>query len=293
MINKIFKTLEDFDLTSSKSAILFSKSTRDIKNLNVWKDKLSGVIYIKDHYVGDKQYQNSEYLKWDPRPSPLVSLEEENNFLRRFNDMKQFFFAKKVCDFGCGSGRILQAIKNTSYAAVGIEMQKKHKQSLKNLGIQCFDKFQPEHVDFFDIVCLFHVLEHLPDPMKILCEIYSHLKTGGKIIVEVPHARELLLSDYAFCEEYKKFTLWSQHLILHTRHSLSLFLKKAGFKVDLVKGVQRYPLSNHLHWLVKGKPGGHETELSVMESTVFNYEYESALNKIDATDTILAIATKT
>ena len=232
MKDEIFKILEELGLTSYKSAVLFSKSTRDVEKLNVWKDRISDVIYIKNHYVGDKQYENSEYLEWSPRQK-IDAMKDEHNLSRRLNDLKHFFFVFLFCDFGCGSGLILQSINKTSESAVGIEMQKKHQLSLQKLNIKCFNEFQPEHNNFFDVISLFHVLEHLPNPIKTLNEIHSNLKSGGKIIVEVPHAKELLLRDFTFCEEYKKFTLWSQHLILHTRNSLSLFLDRAGFKVNL------------------------------------------------------------
>ena len=91
-------------------------------------------------------------------------------------------------------------------------------------------------------------------------------------------------------EEFKQFTLWSQHLVLHTRESLSRFLKFSGFENINIRGVQRYPLSNHMNWLAYGKPGGHKAPLSLIDSNSLNYEYGNALARIDATDTLVAVA---
>ena len=52
---------------------------------------------------------------------------------------------------------------------------------------------------------------------------------GGMILVEVPHAKDFLLSTLNN-EDFKNFSLWSQHLILHTRESLHKMLDYAGFK---------------------------------------------------------------
>ena len=56
MTNSIFQTLEKLGLTSKQSRVLFNDRTRDVKNLKVWKDSNSGVIYIDDFYTGDEIY---------------------------------------------------------------------------------------------------------------------------------------------------------------------------------------------------------------------------------------------
>jgi hypothetical protein len=92
-------------------------------------------------------------------------------------------------------------------------------------------------------------------------------------------------------QSFVDFTLWSQHLILHTRESLTAFLQEAGFKSITIEGVQRYGISNHLQWLKTGKPGGHKSPLSLIETTALKNSYADALSKLDANDTIVAVAT--
>jgi 2-polyprenyl-3-methyl-5-hydroxy-6-metoxy-1,4-benzoquinol methylase len=134
----------------------------------------------------------------------------------------------------------------------------------------------------------FHVLEHLPDPIEVLTEIKLKVKSGGLVIIEVPHARDLLLT--LGNKEYKNFTLWSQHLILHTRDSLRKLLRYTGFTDVEIEGVQRYPLSNHLNWLANGKPGGHKSPLSIIDSDELSKAYCNSLSKLDQTDTLVAVA---
>lgn len=136
----------------------------------------------------------------------------------------------------------------------------------------------------YDIISMFHVFEHLEDPMEILKNIYGALKETGTLIVEVPHARDALISMYG-CDAFRKFTFWEEHLILHTKKSLQVFLEQAGFKNVTVENAQRYPLPNHIYWLSEGKPGGQNV-LSVTD----NGSYEQHLVEKDATDTIIAFA---
>ena len=93
-----------------------------------------------------------------------------------------------------------------------------------------------------------------------------------------------------FVEAFKKFTLWSQHLVLHTRESLEKLLLYAGFKNIIIQGVQRFGLSNHICWLLNAKPGGHKDFLSVLENKNLFKEYSNSLNQINANDTLVAIA---
>lgn len=106
------------------------------------------------------------------------------------------------------------------------------------------------------------------------------------MIIEVPHARDALFTLYD-CEEFKKFTFWSEHLVLHTRHSLQLLLKAAGYPEHQVMGYQRYPLANHLYWMAKGEPGGHD-KWHMLASKEVQSSYSSVLSGIDRTDTLIA-----
>ena len=140
------------------------------------------------------------------------------------------------------------------------------------------------------MVTLFHVFEHFNNPLESLKLISKKMRDQGKIIIEVPHARDFLLS-FLEHEEFKKFTFWSEHLILHTRQSLTVFLEKAGFENVIITGFQRYPLANHLHWLSKNQPGGHE-KWSFLRTIELDSAYSQMLGQLDKNDTIIATATK-
>ena len=103
------------------------------------------------------------------------------------------------------------------------------------------------------------------------------------------HANDFLLNAVA-CDELKQCTLWSQHLVLHTRDSLRKTLEYFGFENVLIEGVQRHSLSNHLAWLATGKPWGHKSPLSLLDCDVLSDAYRNTLCRIDATDTLVAIA---
>jgi SAM-dependent methyltransferase len=272
---------------------IFSKNTRDIDDIVVYKDTNSKVIFIDEYYVGDEEYTSGNYRT---EPVPLTSyanadLEDLLDTERRYKKYKQFIVNKKICDFGCGEGNFLRISKSSAQSLVGIEIQKNFNNALNNEGIKCISKLD-ELSEPLDAFFLFHCLEHLPDPSNMIKEIHDKLKLNGQgtIVIEVPHAKDFLLDQLEF-EPFKNFTLWSQHLILHTRESLNSLLLDAGFKNIHIEGIQRYGLANHLTWLKNGKPGGHKTPLSIIETESLKNSYADALSKLDANDTLVAIAT--
>ena len=277
--SSIFLTLEKLGLTSKKSRFLFNNRTRDLSKVNVWRDKLSGVIYIENHYVGDDFYKVTEYNK--------SNFERECDLNRRFNKYGKFVINKKMVDFGCGTGDFLKKVSSKCEFACGVELSSGFRNKLINEKINCVENLKELEDDFFDIFVAFHVIEHLSNPLVILSEIRQKIKSGGQVLIEVPHANDFLLSS---SEEFKQFTLWSQHLVLHTRESLRRVLEYSGFKNIQIEGVQRYPLSNHLNWLINKKPGGHKSNLAILDSDSLNESYQSSLTRIDGTDTLVAYA---
>lgn len=267
---------------------VFSKKTRDNPAQNVYRDTASKVIFIDDHYVGDMEYVDGGYRVENQLNSP--DYEDIIDSERRVDSYQQLFIGKEICDFGCGKGSFLKKATSLTSTSCGVELQEDYAAKLNASGIPCYKSI----VDIpkqLDVVTLFHCFEHLPRPVDCLKEIYLKLKPGGEgvILLEVPHARDFLIDDL-FIKDFVDFTLWSQHLILHTRESLRLILAAAGFRDIRVEGVQRYGLSNHINWMLGKGPGGHKSLRSIFETSELKASYASALIKIDASDTLVAVA---
>lgn len=277
-------TLKAIGAIDGQRAELFSTRTRD-NEVQVWRDPMTRVIYLSNFYLGDDHYKNGAYRSnesgWD--------FQAFKDTQRRVRDFDYLYFGKSVLDFGCGHGDFLSSIQSQTISVTGIEIQDSLRDALDARGIGNAASIS-DVSGRFHAIFMFHVLEHLPDPATTLADLKTRLESSeGSLVIEVPHARDILLDDLA-CEPFKKFTLWSQHLVLHTRDSLERLLRYVGFKEVDVFGVQRYGLSNHLQWLGKGRPGGQRGRLSLMETPALFAEYSRALAAKDRTDTLIAIA---
>ena len=291
-MSNIKNTLERLGLISENHIELFSNATRDIQDLKVYRDKRSGVVFIPDHYVGDEEYQRGNYNSVGPVTREITSAEILRNVQRRTSRYAYLAHNRDICDFGCGKGLFLEAVGEVAKSVTGVELEERNIEGLRNKGIPCYTSLDQVDDESIDSMFSFHVIEHLPDPLSVLSEMHSKLRVGGSLLVEVPHARDFLLRDDIGCDAFKNFTLWSQHLVLHTRESIRTLVESVGFDVVLIEGVQRYPLSNHLGWLTDKRPGGHTRHLRQLDTPALEAEYEKALANIDATDTLVLIARK-
>lgn len=290
MKSDIFSDLELLGMVSRETRQLFSTRTRDNKNLPVYRDLKSGIIYIESFFTGNETYKSGAYRSNLSAPQASEA-ESRKSAIRRFRQVKSYIEDKRIVEFGCGSGDFLRLAQSVAADVTGIELQTAFIDSLQSENIACFASIDSLSSEAYEAVLLFHVLEHLPSPINTLKALQQLLKPGGSILIEVPHANDFLLSD-ELCPEFKDFTLWSQHLVLYTKEALVKLLSHVGFDDVQVTGFQRYGLSNHLNWLAKGLPGGHKSDLAKIESEPLKREYERSLARLGLTDTLMAIASK-
>lgn len=219
-------------------------------------------------------------------PDPAQWLKESaKDDKRRFEAVREQITGADVLDFGCGAGGFLLLAREVAEVA-GVELEDRlfghydaHELDVRG-DLDDFDGLK------FDVITAFHVLEHLQDPRAELKRLKNALNPGGVLIIEVPSADDALLSIYG-SEAFSRFTYWSCHRYLFNAHTLSELAKQAGLRVDYVKHIQRYPLSNHLYWLAAGEAGGHR-EWGFLDSPELSNAYESALARIGKTDTLMA-----
>jgi SAM-dependent methyltransferase len=97
----------------------------------------------------------------------------------------------RLLDFGCGSGAFARWMSGAGYEVVGLEPW--------SLGTpERFERLtllrQPLEsataaLGTFDVITLWHVLEHLPRPVEALRRLVTHLRPGGALVVSVPNFR--------------------------------------------------------------------------------------------------------
>ena len=95
----------------------FADGTRD-RDVPVWHDPSTGVIFIDDFYVGDHEYVEGHYR----RPEDLDSFEDLSDTRRRIQAFEPVVFGRSIIDFGCGAGSFLRAARPFASKVQGVEL---------------------------------------------------------------------------------------------------------------------------------------------------------------------------
>lgn len=95
----------------------------------------------------------------------------------------------KILDYGCGTGEFLQAAKAKGWKINGVEPTAKARNQantiLENAVVETIDHLEDKRK--YDIISLFHVLEHIHSLRKTVKKILKRLKSDGYIIIAVPN----------------------------------------------------------------------------------------------------------
>lgn len=113
------------------------------------------------------------------------------SFLQEKTFIQQFVENGIICDVGCGTGEFLESI-NWLGPRYGMEISDSAKDIAKGFQID-FEKNILTEKNFFDVVVLRGVIQHLPSPFEYLMSAYESLKPGGYIVfLMTPNADSLV-----------------------------------------------------------------------------------------------------
>ena len=263
-------------------------SVRDNSNIDILECSDCGLVYLSSlNHIQDGHYEESGMHDGKVPDIDNWLKETELDDRRRYNFIREKIANKNVLDFGCGVGGFLGMAIQSARKVSGVELERALQLSFQERELNVFSNLREvqEQSEKYDIITAFHVVEHLQNPKQILGDLSQLLTENGEIIIEVPNSNDVLLTLYEN-ESFQNFTYWSQHLFLFNKTTMVELIKQAGLKLNWIKHVQRYPLSNHLYWLAKGKPGGHQ-KWDFLDSGKLNAEYENQLALNGKTDTLL------
>jgi 2-polyprenyl-3-methyl-5-hydroxy-6-metoxy-1,4-benzoquinol methylase len=147
--------------------------------------------------------------------------------LRRYFDLPP---RARHLDVGCAMGSMLQESKAAGWDAVGVETSEFAAQYAKEHTGCPVLAGTLEKAAFpsgsFDVVTLMDVIEHVPEPLALMHEIYRVLRPGGVIFVVTPNFASFFVRLYGL----QAYGVWpDQHVVYFTPSTITKLLKKTGF----------------------------------------------------------------
>ena len=163
-------------------------------------------------------------------------VESAINFMRvrTVSNFKGFGLSPSLIDVGCGNGVFLRSLRERGWKSFGTEIAPPD--HFKDDLIKFIYKGDFMESNFrensFDVVTMWHSLEHLPEPLQYFAESKRVLKQNGILLVEVPNFKSWQAK--IFKENWFHLDV-PRHLFHFSPKSIRILFKKAGLKEIVVK----------------------------------------------------------
>lgn len=197
--------------------------------------------YLKQHYQNYLPTDQSEIEDWKYMMSGVFRKSLDIIDKSTYNTNP-----KKLLDIGCGYGFFLQMATERNWTASGIDLSEKATSYAKSKGLDASNTnlFEKNYRDEeFNVITMFYVLEHLPNPTKYLQEVYRILKPHGLLLIRVPHTTPIAKMLKTFNIPNKLYDAPS-HLSDFSPRTIKQLLKKVKFKdMRTTIGGMTYPAS--------------------------------------------------
>ncbi len=131
----------------------------------------------------------------------------------------------RLLDFGCGGGSFLRRMHQQGWHVVGMDVssdvvERVHAET--GLPVMLGTLPNPElEANSFDLITMWHALEHVPDPLGAVREAHRLLAPGGKIMVAAPNIDSLAFRTFGqswfgldLPRHYTHFAPWTLHFML-------------------------------------------------------------------------------
>jgi 2-polyprenyl-3-methyl-5-hydroxy-6-metoxy-1,4-benzoquinol methylase len=136
-----------------------------------------------------------------------------------------------VLDIGAGTGSFLEVAKNKNWQVSGVEPNKKARLIANEKGLMLKNSIEELEEQQYDVVTLWHVLEHLPELEATVQKMEQIVKKGGYIIIAVPNFRSY---DAKYYKEFWAAYDVPRHLWHFSRSSMK-FLFSDKMKMQSVR----------------------------------------------------------
>jgi SAM-dependent methyltransferase len=136
-----------------------------------------------------------------------------------------------IAEIGSGSGAFIRCLNNYGYTNItGYELNRSALRKAKENGID----IRPQHELYLqnssriDLLCMFDVIEHVPNPAEFLNKLKDVLAPGGYLAISTSDNRSLVSRVLG---RMWWFMLPPEHCIIYTRNAMKTLLQRSGFNV--------------------------------------------------------------
>ena len=176
-----------------------------------------------------QELQDNEYDDIDDRTMlKKIYYKMAKERLKYLNKFKQ---NGKVLEIGCATGEFLFSAKDAGFDVCGIEASKKYSSYAIKKGLNVkYGRLEDIELQksTFDIIAMFHLIEHIENPNEFIKKVYEYLKPKGLLYIITPNVESL--TNKIFRYKHPNFQQ-SDHLFFFSSKTINNIFLNNGFKI--------------------------------------------------------------
>lgn len=179
--------------------------------------------YESDEYISHQNKGNS-IINILYRIARYFTLKRKVNLVNKYSEHKGH-----LLDFGCGTGHFLDAANKDKWKTTGLEPNVIARKQAEAKQLNVVESIEHLPTDKkFDLITMWHVLEHIPNLNTTLSKLYKMLSKKGTLIVAVPNHNSY---DARIFDKYWAGYDVPRHLYHFDHESIKNLMKKYKLKV--------------------------------------------------------------
>ncbi len=187
----------------------------------------------------EKYYQSDEYLSHSKKKKGLITFLYDTikkyALENKYKLISEIIPSGKILDIGCATGEFLNVFQQKGWECFGIEPSKNPRDfAIENykLDVKPEEEIEKLGSGNFDVITLWHVLEHVPKLNERIEQIYNLLKPDGLLLIALPN---YLSWDSKFYDAFWAGYDVPRHLYHFSPNTISSLLNKHKFSISEIR----------------------------------------------------------
>ena len=187
---KHFLTLKDYSVSKETFDLYYDESLDMLITHPQPSLENLGKYYESEDYISHTDNKRSLFEKLY-HFIKSIALKNKLNLINSLQPDKG-----RILDIGAGTGDFLLVAKQNGWQTVGVEPSDRAKAIAKNKGVSFVEITTELENHSFDVISMWHVLEHVPDLENQIKELKRLLKPSGTLIIAVPNFKSFDAKHY-------------------------------------------------------------------------------------------------
>lgn len=177
-------------------------------------------LYSESYYTGKAEYAYRDERKTEHYDAYVWDA--------RIRNIKKFVKSGNFLDVGSSFGGFLERARIAGFSVFGVEVSPYSSEYSRKRNLEVFTGEylkNPYPENFFDVITLVEVLEHLPEPRKVLEKIFAQLRSGGIVLLQTANFEGMQAKESGCSYHY----YLPGHLYYFSKMNLETLLYSVGF----------------------------------------------------------------